>query len=238
MLPGQEYIPEMLTTHTKRIREMKKNWRSPAASKLILIACGIIWLLVGGTGMMTIWGYENAPGIAGTPPARWPADTQITRSPDRPTLVMLAHPHCPCTRASIGELAFVMARTQGRVKAYVLFLQPTDFPADWPKTDLWQSAAGIPGVTVVGDTDGIEARTFGALTSGQTVLYNAQGHLLFNGGITGARGHSGDNPGRRSIVSLLAKEEAAQKQTPVFGCPLVGKPTAPEEGNEACHTLN
>jgi hypothetical protein len=228
----------MLTSHTKRTIDLKKNRWSPAESKLILIACGIIWLLVGATGMMTIWGYENSPGIAGTPPGRWPADTQITRSTDRATLVMLAHPHCPCTRASIGELAFVMAHTQGRVKAYVLFLQPTDLPADRPKTDLLQSPAGIPGVSDIGDTDGIDARTFGALTSGQTILYDAEGRLLFNGGITGARGHAGDNPGRSSIVSLLTKDEAARKQTPVFGCPLVGTDPVPEEGNEACHTLN
>src|SRR5712691_5642885 len=59
-----------------------------------------------------------------------------------------------------------------------------------------------------------------APTSGQTVLYDSQGRLLFSGGITGSRGHSGDNAGRSSIVSLVNAGVADQKETIVFGCPL------------------
>jgi len=46
--------------------------------------------------------------------------------------------------------------------AYVLFLKPDGFSDDWEKSDLWQSAATIPGVTVIPDDDGNEARRFGA----------------------------------------------------------------------------
>ena len=53
------------------------------------------------------------------------------------------------------------------------------------------------------DDDGAEARRFGAETSGQTLLYDEHGALLFSGGITGARGHAGDNAGRASLVALL-----------------------------------
>ena len=49
------------------------------------------------------------------------------------------------------------------------------------------------------DDDGAEARRFGAETSGQTLLYDARGALAFSGGITGARGHAGDNAGRASL---------------------------------------
>lgn len=113
-----------------------------------------------------------------------------------------------------------MAQAQGRVIAYVLFLKPAGSSPDWEKTDLWQSAARIPGVTVVADANGIEARHFHAETSGQTALYDIDGHLLFNGGITSARGHSGDNAGRSAIVSLLNTGEADRTETAVFGCPL------------------
>jgi len=113
-----------------------------------------------------------------------------------------------------------MAQSQGRLTAYVLFLKPEGFSDNWEKTDLWQSARDIPGVKPIVDYDGIEARRFHATTSGQTVLYDAEGCLLFSGGITIARGHAGDNVGRSAIVSLVNSRVAEQTETPVFGCPL------------------
>ncbi len=172
-------------------------------------------------GLTLLWRYENASGPAAAPPSQWPLASGIHLATDRATLIMLAHPHCPCTRASIGELARLMAQAQGRVTAYALFVKPAGSSDDWENTDLWRNAAGIPGVNVVVD-DGVEAQRFHAVTSGQTVLYNAEGHLLFSGGITGSRGHSGDNEGRSAIVSLLNTGEAERAETSVFGCPLFG----------------
>lgn len=113
-----------------------------------------------------------------------------------------------------------MAQAQNRVTAYVLFLKPEGSSDDWEKTDLWQSAASIPDVKVIVDERGAEAHRFHASTSGQTVLYGSEGQLLFSGGITGSRGHSGDNAGRSAIVSLLHTGEAERSETFVFGCPL------------------
>ena len=118
--------------------------------------------------------------------------------PVRPTLVLLAHPQCSCTRATLEELGEVLARAEHRPKTYVVFLKPSSFANGWEMTDLWQTAARLPDVTVVRDDDGREASRFGAATSGQTLLYDTRGALLFSGGITGARGHAGDNAGRRS----------------------------------------
>ncbi len=188
--------------------------------RLILIIVCVTWVLVTGTGLGLLWKYESVPGPATTVPSSWPSDSHLRPANDRATLVFMAHPHCPCTRASIGELALLMAQAQGRVSAYVLFLKPAGSDADWVKTDLWQSAASIPGVSVVVDDEGAEARRFHALTSGQTALYDVNGHLLFSGGITAARGHSGDNAGRSAIVSILNAEYAERGQTSVFGCPL------------------
>jgi hypothetical protein len=197
--------------------------------KLVILTSVALWLVIVGSGLSVLLGYENTPAVAAEPSALWPADSQVQRTPGRATLVMVVHPHCPCTRASIGELALLMAQTQGRVVAYVLFLKPAGFADDWEKTDLWQSAASIPGVTPIVDYDGVEAGRFHANTSGQTVLYDAQGHLLFSGGITIARGHAGDNAGRSAIVSLLNTGRAEQTETPVFGCPLF-------DDNSECRT--
>jgi hypothetical protein len=179
-----------------------------------------VWLCSISTGLWILWGYENTAGMSAEPPVMWPADSRVQRVPERATLVMLAHPHCPCTRASIGELASLMAHAQGRVTGYVFFLKPAGFSEDWEKTDLWQSAASIPGVSAVIDDGGTEARRFGAATSGQTILYDARGRLLFSGGITGSRGHAGDNAGRSAIVSLINDHAAEDSETKVFGCPL------------------
>jgi hypothetical protein len=137
-----------------------------------------------------------------------------------PTLVMFLHPHCPCSRASIGELAVLMAHCQGRVVVHLLFLQPAEIDSNWVLTDTWKSAGQIPGVTVHRDDAGREARLFGAETSGETGLYDAKGRLIFHGGITISRGHSGDNAGRDTLEALLMGYPTQPADTPVFGCSL------------------
>jgi hypothetical protein len=207
-----------------RAKEIKA--RSPhrrGRIRLSLLAAAVVWLSAVSIGLWILWGYENTPGVSAKAPDSWPADSHIQRATNQATLVMLAHPHCPCTRASIGELALLMAHSQGRVTAYVLFLKPQGFSDEWEKTDLWQSAASIPGVNVLIDDGGAEARRFHAATSGQTMLYDADGRLLFSGGITGSRGHAGDNAGRSAIVSLVNTGAAERDKTSVFGCRLFGE---------------
>jgi hypothetical protein len=144
---------------------------------------------------------------------------------------MVAHPRCPCTRASIGELAQVMARVQGKLIAYVLFVKLSHSDVDWNETDLWRSAGKIPGVTVLADVDGVAASRLGAETSGHTFLFAPDGRLLFSGGITGSRGHAGDNVGKSAIVSLLNVNRAQRNQTFVFGCALTARHTPKQPPN-------
>ena len=184
---------------------------------LVLAVASILWLCAVGAGLWILWSYENAPGNAGRSPASWPVGTAIPRSAGHAALVMFAHPRCPCTRATIGELALLMTRCQGLVTAHVLFFKPADFADEWAKTDIWESAAAIPGVDVMCDAGGNDARRFHATTSGQTLLYDTKGRLIFRGGITGARGHSGDNAGRSLIVALLTRGSADRAETSVFG---------------------
>ena len=115
-----------------------------------------------------------------------------------------------------------MADSAGKLKTVVLFVRPVGTPVGWEKTDLWESAASIPGVSVFSDDNGVEAQRFGAETSGQAILYSTDGRLLFQGGITAGRGHEGDNAGEDSIVALVHGRERAYRQTTVFGCPLCG----------------
>ena len=110
---------------------------------------------------------------------------------------------------------------------------PSDAVAGWERTDLWDSAAAIPGVHVMTDEGGAQARVFGALVSGQTLLYGATGSLLFSGGITGARGHEGDNPGRTALTSILDWRPAGPIRTPVFGCYLYAEADVTRQRTDA-----
>ena len=188
--------------------------------KLAVCVFVSLWLAAVCFGVGWLWSYNHAAGAVAKPPEHWPEKTLITRNAHGDTLVMLAHPKCPCTRASIEELSKLMASCQDRLTAHVLLVAPVAAGSDWPKTDLWTSAAKIPGVTVSIDRDGREAAQFGALTSGQVVLYDANGKLLFSGGITQSRGHSGDNRGRSAIESLVNRGTADADRSLVFGCPL------------------
>jgi hypothetical protein len=171
-------------------------------------------------GMTVLWNYQNAPGKTGIAPAQWPSTCAIVRRPGRATLVMAIHPHCPCSRASLGELAILMTRLHQRLSAYILFYKPKDFDDAWEKTDLWDSAVRIPEVAVLSDTDGTEARHFAAFTSGQTLVYDTSGRLIFSGGITASRGHMGDNPGLQAIISNVLRGISEPARFPVFGCSL------------------
>ncbi len=203
-------------------------------NRLILVLVAALWICAIAFGLHKLWRYTAEAGVPANAPITWPGDSQIVPASDQPTLVLFAHPQCPCTRATIGELALLMAHCQGRVKTYVLFLKPKDFPVDWEKTDLWDKAAAIPGVTAVTDQNGDEAARFNAYTSGQTMLYSSSGSLLFSGGITVSRGHSGDNPGRSAIISLVNSGHADHTTTPSFGCSLQDPTSKCEEGAEVC----
>lgn len=193
-----------------------KSWRGNFGAALF----SAIWLLACGAGFAALAGYANRPGNAGSPPAHWPAGSRLALAPDRPTLVVIAHPHCPCTRATIAELERLMAQSASRLQIYILFVQPPGTPGHWVETDLWKRSSSLSGANVRRDSNGVEARLFHAETSGQVLLYDPAGHLEFHGGITVTRGHEGDNDGRSAILALLSGAPSKVGVTPVFGCPL------------------
>ncbi|MFO0928742.1 MAG: hypothetical protein U0736_17265 [Gemmataceae bacterium] len=181
-----------------------------------------MWLVVVAGGMGWLVSYKGRAGDPGRPPPLWPASSALPRAPDRPTLLLFVHPRCPCSRATLDELARLMAGCGDRVRTWVVFLHPAGTPADWARSDLWDEAARIPGVTVFDDDAAVETRRFAAATSGQALLYTVDGRLRYNGGLTPARGHAGDNRGRSALSRLLRSkaDDAVESAGPVYGCPL------------------
>lgn len=207
--------------------------RESAATPLVL-AAGVAWLACVAAGMGILVRYSLAPGRSGTPPAVWPAASRLDRLPHGYTLVLAAHPHCPCTRASLAELAVIMTRCRGRVATQVLFVQPDGFSNAWVKTDLWRTVEAMPGATPVLDPRGREARRFEAFTSGQAALYDPDGRLAFSGGITGARGHEGPNAGLSAVLARVERGTGGEIQTPVYGCPLEKPSSRLGKETQAC----
>lgn len=201
------------------------------------IVLSAVWLLAIGAGIALMLNYENTSGAEGITSEHWPAKAQIPLDPRRDTLVMFAHPKCPCTRASMDELSSLMEKCGGKVAAHVLFLKPKNFTEDWVESGLWKRAAAIPNVTVQADPEGLTAQRFGAETSGYVLLYSPNGQLLFSGGITGSRGHAGDNAGEDAIVELATGQNPGITHTMVYGCSLLdGCSTQESLSNESTNS--
>lgn len=164
--------------------------------------------------------YSATAGEGDTGRLQWPADTSLARIENRPALVVFLHPACPCSRATMEELSRLLVWTGSDVDITTVFIRPEGFAAGWEQTELWRSAARLPGVRVMVDPGGTIARRFGAATSGYTLLYDAAGSAVFRGGITPARGHAGDSEGRGAVLSWLKTGRSDTSVAPVFGCPL------------------
>jgi hypothetical protein len=184
----------------------------------------IVWAAASVAGLAWLTDFSSAPGAAATSTAEWPRPANLQRDERQPTLLMFLHPHCPCSQASLSELARVAVRCHERMRMQVLFVQPEGCRPDWYQTALWINARKIPGVLVDVDRGGHLAQQFGAHTSGQTLVYDRTGKLLFRGGLTPGRGHEGDSPGRTAVLSILDGRTNGQVvECSAFGCSLVTK---------------
>ena len=114
----------------------------------------------------------------------------------------------------------IMASCRGRVDASVLLLSTEGADPEWEQTDARAALLAMPGIRVVSDPGGVEAGVFGAETSGKTLLFDGQGRLVFSGGITGSRGHEGDNPGEDAVIDWITRGTSDLRTSAVYGCSL------------------
>lgn len=199
---------------------MKKNWKS--------LSLSAIWAASLLAGVFILINYSATSGATGLLAKHLPSASHLSRPSSQPTFLVFAHPYCPCSSASIGELERLLPRLRGKVDIKVIFIQPRGRSEEWVHGPLWQKAEGLPDVTVTIDTEGKMAESFGATTSGQAFLYDADGALIFSGGITPARGHMGDSRGRDFVISWLEGDRTQGHLTQVFGCALKNNPAGPE----------
>lgn len=178
-----------------------------------LIAVTCVWLAGFGFGAYQVYAHETTAGEATAGETTWPTDSAIARASTGATLVMFAHPECGCTSAALDELAAILAARE--VHAVVAFTSTDEAAVRASKN--WATAGELAATRAIVAPH--EAARFGARTSGFVVVYDARGARRFAGGITGSRGHAGDNVGRRAVLAALAGDPRDVKHA-VFGCAL------------------
>lgn len=185
--------------------------------KWTLIVLG--WLVLVAFSLHRLFLHATTPAVSEPAPKVFPAASRLPRAPDNNTLFMFVHPECPCTRASLEELSGLLVEQPTKVSA-VLVVASALSGEPWESTTAGSIAQRVPGLAVFADRDGSEALRFGAHASSHVVLYDALGRLQFSGGITGSRGHVGDNVGLQTVKQLIQHSAPSAQQHAVYGCPL------------------
>jgi hypothetical protein len=196
------------------------------SQRWVALIATFIWGPAVAIGFLALQLHGSLPGQIGAAIEHWPNSSRVPLTRGRPTLVMAVHPQCPCTRASASELARVLTSWQGLAEVYILIFLPERAGHSWVTPEALRRLGTMPSVHLIDDPAGEEAAHFGARTSGLVALYAQNGRLLFRGGITGTRGHEGDNAGRRALIGLIRNNRSSYpRETPVFGCPIFPAPS-------------
>lgn len=171
-----------------------------------LAAVGFAWLIAVGFGWNLAMKYETTPGRAAERVA-----VASTSKTTPFTCVIFAHPQCPCTRATLVAMRAVEEAHPGRIACQIFIAGSGD-------GENLTLAKSIPGATVE-TTSAHSVRTrFDAQTSGQTLVFDRQGKLVFSGGITPGRGVDDPRFALKIFEEIL--DGRPPKSSPVYGCAL------------------
>ena len=133
---------------------------------------------------------------------------------------MFVHPLCPCSKASVAELARLLETSNGRCAATIYFVVPNGSEVSPRDSEPWQQVALLANTTLTIDRDGNAAK-WGANASGQTFVFDRHHTLRFKGGLTRARGKTGPTNASRAILDLIDGDTSQTLiESPVFGCSL------------------
>jgi hypothetical protein len=185
----------------------RTRWALRLLAGTALVAAWIAALAYGSHVMMT---YDTT---AGRSAKRAPA---VSSSKVRAwTCVMVVHPDCPCTRASLSALREIVARYNERVEFRIVMVSET------PRLDSpnFEAACKIPEAAVSWITPQRADELYDSYTSGQAFILDRNGDVAFSGGITPGRGTDKPEFALQLFESVLAGKPV-RKSSPVYGCEL------------------
>jgi hypothetical protein len=226
----REILDEPCVTE-RHLQTARTPQKHAAGGRVLLRAVVCAWLIavVGGSAALTAYAGRSGAGAAG--PDDWPAATTLQRDPQRATLVTFLHPRCPCSRATLANLARLEARCAEKLCVQLVFVVPNGKHDAWAHAALWDAAGELGFESRWMDRGGRSARLFGAETSGQTYVFGPDGKLRFAGGLTPGRGHEGDCDGTLAILACVEDARLSVQRAAVFGC---GLHDACDEPTESC----
>ncbi len=197
---------------------MTRHAQIPSTTTKAVVAS---WAALCATGMWQLSEHASTTGAHGRVMTRMTSDvaTALHWSFDQNLLVLAAHPQCPCLAASLDALKTVLAE-QPTIAARILIFEPSQKPPQWDQEARDRLSKAWPDGTIITDHGGELATKLGATTSGHISLFQANGGLSFAGGITGSRGHRGDNQYLRALQQAMWSPTNEPARTPVHGCPL------------------
>lgn len=200
--------------------------RSLPNSTTVLLA---VWLATTALGFALFEAYHAQPNDPGSP-SRWPVGGPIGLDPARPTLVLFVHPLCPCSKASVADLASIGSELLGRFAPHVVVYRPLHRSDEWERSAPTLDAASLAGWRRWDDRGAALARRFGVRTSGHLLVFDPHGELLYSGGVTPGRGRRGPSGGLAAFLNGIAGGTIGVDRGPVFGCSMEASVLGPEAG--------
>jgi len=188
------------------------------SSKWIFLAA-ILWLLAIAGGYSWIMARSfQASELGGNPVLD--LKTVHMLDVEKPTLFVFLHPECPCSEATVEELARISERCEGGLKIVGVFSDYSTLPRPPAQSRMWNKVESILGARSLLDEDAGLRHSFHAATSGECFLLGPDARVIYHGGITSARGHSGPSTGGDAIISFFNTGIISTVTAPVFGCTL------------------
>ncbi|GAA4426521.1 hypothetical protein GCM10023155_14820 [Bremerella cremea] len=204
--------------------EVSKKFGYGGVNEFITPLIVLVWGCLIAVGFIALLFYHNTPGTRSDSNPVWQVNRLIELDPSRANLLVFIHPQCPCSTATMGELARIQAACGSNVLTHLILYQPDN--EKWSTASMMAQAIEIPNLHILADPKGNLAKQFGAETSGHAMLFAPDGHRIFSGGITAGRGCEGDNPGRQAVISYVNQHQVFCDKASVYGCPIVEGLTA------------
>jgi hypothetical protein len=176
--------------------------------RALWVAAFACWVTAMAAGFHQAMRWEFTPGKSASG-----AETQ-NRAGAGPRLVVCLHSQCPCSLATVENLSKLDRESRRKLAIAFVLTGPNV-----------RSAPILKKVSQFSDADirfaaeGEILARYGARTSGQALLYDSSGRLVFQGGLTDSRGTPGDSAGVRAITDTLAGRKCIAS-APVYGCSL------------------
>jgi hypothetical protein len=195
---------------------------SPLRTTRGLIFASVTWLVLAVGGGVWLMAYEFTPGerSAHRPTSR--NELPFALENHRPTLIVVLHPQCPCSQATVSVLAELVEHCGQRLAVIVMLNRPKNADARWTENPLVDRLKQLEAVRLIPDDGGRVSQALGATTSGHAVLFATDGAVMFAGGLTPGRGAVGETSGQRAILGVVKGTAITPSESPTFGCPLCG----------------